>query len=66
VSEPTPDPCPYFHGTEEWDAFFSGLRDTQVRIAKGHVLGPVNEDHLVMIGQAYVAGIRAARTKQTT
>jgi hypothetical protein len=52
---------PYYHGTEECDAYLSGIRDTQARIDAGHALGPINEDHLVMLSQAYAAGVRAAR-----
>lgn len=57
------DVNPHFEGTEEWYAWESGKRDTQARIDKGLVHGECNEDHLVMIGQAYVAAVRAARAK---
>ena len=53
------DPNPYYQGTEEWHGYVSGVRDVQARIANGHVVDAINEDHLVMLGQAYCAGIRA-------
>ena len=57
------NPNPYYQGTEEWHGFQSGVRDTQAWIAAGHVLGPINEDYLVMLGQAYIAGVRAERNR---
>lgn len=54
---------PYYLDTEEWHAYESGVADVRTRIASGHVCGPdVNEDHLRMMGDAYMAGVRAART----
>jgi hypothetical protein len=53
----------YYHGTEEWHACESGRRDVQAMIALGREIGEDNEDHLVMLGQAYIAGVRAERAK---
>ena len=56
---------PYYSGTEEWHAYESGKADVHARIAAGHACGPdINEDHLRMMGDAYMAGVRAARTGQ--
>lgn len=56
---------PYYAGTEEWHAFESGVADVTRRIANGYACDPdVNEDHLVMLGQAYIAGVRWMRAGQ--
>lgn len=48
-------------GTEEYEAYESGIRDTRARIKRGLIAGPTNEDHLIMIGQAYANAVRATR-----
>jgi hypothetical protein len=54
---------PHYHGTEEWHAYESGVRDVQIRVMQGREIGEDNEDHLVMIGQAYLSGVRNERAK---
>jgi hypothetical protein len=52
---------PYYHGTEEWSAYESGCADTRLRLAAGKGYVSTNEDHLVMIGAAYMEGVRDTR-----
>ena len=58
-----PDGNPYYPHTEEWLAYQSGILDVVVRIDARQPISEINEDHLVMLGQAYVAGVRYQRQK---
>lgn len=58
------DSNPYYHGSEEWHAYQSGISDTLARIATGCDCSEINEDHLIMLGEAYIAGVRSVRAGQ--
>jgi hypothetical protein len=58
---------PHYQGTEEWHAWESGHCDT-LQLMEDYperFAAECNEDHLMMIAQAYAAGVRAARTGQS-